>query len=136
MIPETLDEVSLSRLRSLKAAAGTLLENRELLAPDIAGGLEFFSGSVADEIELKDKTLREAAPGLDRNAPLYMQIADYARREIRAGRLEGAVPVKSLGDLFGCARQTAARGLVALEDEGYVKRHPGVGYAVTYKEAR
>jgi DNA-binding GntR family transcriptional regulator len=61
-----------------------------------------------------------------------MQVAAAVQAAIAAGRLTVRDPVL-IADLAAehhAARQTVAKALALLEDEGLVKRFPGYGYAV------
>jgi DNA-binding GntR family transcriptional regulator len=57
--------------------------------------------------------------------------------ELRAAILDGALPpgpaptITELAARYGWGRQTCARALRALEDEGLLARYPGLGYYVT-----
>lgn len=60
----------------------------------------------------------------------YMQIANDVRMKIKAGDLKPGDQVPPL-QTFGTARQTAAKGLNVLVEEGLLIRYPGLGYYVT-----
>ena len=63
-----------------------------------------------------------------------MRLAARLRREIAEGTLAPGMPTPSITTLsqqYGHARQTCARALRTLEDEGLVTRIPGLGYYVT-----
>jgi DNA-binding GntR family transcriptional regulator len=62
-----------------------------------------------------------------------MRIAAVVRRGIAEGRWRPGDPVPSITTLsqeHGVARQTAAKALRLLEDEGLLTRVPGLGYYV------
>jgi DNA-binding GntR family transcriptional regulator len=64
----------------------------------------------------------------------YVQIADDIRGMIRDGRLHSGDPAPSITALtqdHGVARQTAAKALRLLEEEGLLEKWPGLGYFVT-----
>jgi DNA-binding GntR family transcriptional regulator len=62
----------------------------------------------------------------------YMQIAAAVRQRLDGGTLQPGdkVTITDLAESHGVSRQTAARGLRVLEDEGRLRRFPGFGYAV------
>jgi len=63
----------------------------------------------------------------------YRRIADEVRALITSGALVPAEPVPTIAELageHGCARQTAAKALRVLVDEGLLIRYPGFGYYV------
>ena len=63
----------------------------------------------------------------------YRQIADEVRGLIASGAIASAGPAPTIGELagrHGCARQTAAKALRVLADEGLLVRYPGFGYYV------
>ncbi len=63
----------------------------------------------------------------------YVRIAGLVRQGIADGRWQPGQPVPSITTLsqdYGVARQTAAKALRLLEDEGLVSRVPGLGYYV------
>jgi len=63
----------------------------------------------------------------------YRQIADEVRGLIASGAIASAGPAPTVGELAGrhdCARQTAAKALRVLADEGLLVRYPGFGYYV------
>ncbi len=62
----------------------------------------------------------------------YVQIASAVRAAITAGGLTAgdAVPIGRLAAEHRAARQTVARALVLLADEGVLRRFPGHGYLV------
>jgi GntR family transcriptional regulator len=64
----------------------------------------------------------------------YRQIADEVRGLITSGKIAVGKPAPSITELVeqhGCARQTAAKALRLLVEEGLVTRYPGFGYYVT-----
>lgn len=63
-----------------------------------------------------------------------MRLAAQLRREIAEGTLAPGMPTPSITTLsqrYGHARQTCAKALRMLEDEGLLTRIPGLGYYVT-----
>jgi DNA-binding GntR family transcriptional regulator len=64
---------------------------------------------------------------------MYVRIAAELRSRIESGELAPGKPVPSITRLtqeHGVARETAAHALKVLEEEGYVRRYPGLGYYV------
>ena len=64
----------------------------------------------------------------------YIRLAARLRREIAEGTLAPGMPTPSITTLsqqYGHARQTCAKALRTLEDEGLLTRIPGLGYYVT-----
>ena len=64
----------------------------------------------------------------------YVRLAALIRRDIAAGKLAPGMPTPSITTLsqqYGHARQTCAKALRVLEDEGLLTRIPGLGYYVT-----
>lgn len=64
----------------------------------------------------------------------YVRLAARLRRQIADGTLAPGMPTPSITSLcqeLGHARQTCAKALRILEDEGLVNRVPGLGYFVT-----
>ncbi|HEX4829761.1 MAG TPA: winged helix-turn-helix domain-containing protein [Trebonia sp.] len=64
----------------------------------------------------------------------YRQIADEVRELITSGQIARGKPAPSISELsgqYGTARQTAAKALRMLVDEGLLTRYPGIGYYVT-----
>ena len=64
----------------------------------------------------------------------YVRLAARLRREIAEGKLAPGMPTPSITTLsqeYGHARQTWAKALRTLEDEGLLTRIPGLGYYVT-----
>ena len=64
----------------------------------------------------------------------YVRLAARLRREIAEGTLAPGMPTPSITTLsqqYGHARQTCAKALRTLEDEGLLTRIPGLGYYVT-----
>jgi DNA-binding GntR family transcriptional regulator len=64
----------------------------------------------------------------------YVRLAARLRRQIADGTLQQGMPTPSITSLcqeLGHARQTCAKALRILEDEGLVTRIPGLGYFVT-----
>src|SRR5262249_12059409 len=65
----------------------------------------------------------------------YMRIAAEIRQGLAEGRWRPGQPVPSITTLsqeYGVARQTAAKALRLLEDEGLLARRPGLGYYVRW----
>jgi DNA-binding GntR family transcriptional regulator len=64
----------------------------------------------------------------------YIRIADGIRKEIKAGKRQTGdlVSITYLTQEHDVARQTAAKALSLLANEGLVKRFPGIGYVVTH----
>jgi len=64
----------------------------------------------------------------------YVRLAARLRREIAEGILAPGMPTPSITTLsqqYGHARQTCAKALRTLEDEGLLTRIPGLGYYVS-----
>ena len=64
----------------------------------------------------------------------YVRLAARLRREIAEGTLAPGMPTPSITTLsqqYGHARQTCAKALRTLEEEGLLTRIPGLGYYVT-----
>ena len=64
----------------------------------------------------------------------YVRLAAELRTEITNGTLAVGKPTPSITTLsqrYGHARQTCAKALRMLEDEGLLTRVPGLGYYVT-----
>ena len=62
-----------------------------------------------------------------------MRLAARLRKQIADGTLEQGMPTPSITSLcqeLGHARQTCAKALRILEDEGLLTRYPGLGYFV------
>jgi DNA-binding GntR family transcriptional regulator len=65
-----------------------------------------------------------------------MRLAALLRKEITEGTLEVGSPTPSITTLsqqYGHARQTCAKALRLLEEEGLLTRVPGLGYYVKAK---
>jgi len=63
----------------------------------------------------------------------YIRLAAELRRDIANGRLQPGKPTPSITTLsqqYGHARQTCAKALRMLVDEGLLIRYPGLGYYV------
>jgi GntR family transcriptional regulator len=74
-----------------------------------------------------------SAPDAHRDPRRYRQMAGEVRGRIASGELAPGQPAPSIPELtarHGCARQTAAKALRLLEDEGLLRRYPGFGYYV------
>jgi DNA-binding GntR family transcriptional regulator len=64
----------------------------------------------------------------------YVRLAARIRRDIAEGTLAPGMPTPSITTLsqqYGHARQTCAKALRVLVDEGLLARIPGLGYYVT-----
>lgn len=62
-----------------------------------------------------------------------MRLAAELRRDITEGKYksgEATPSITTLSQRYGHARQTCARGLRLLVDEGLLVRYPGLGYYV------
>jgi GntR family transcriptional regulator len=67
-----------------------------------------------------------------------VRLAAELRKDIADGTLEVGKPTPSITTLsqrYGHARQTCAKALRMLEDEGLLTRVPGLGYYVTARPA-
>lgn len=63
----------------------------------------------------------------------YIRLAAELRRDISAGKHQPGKPTPSITTLsqqYGHARQTCAKALRLLVDEGLLIRYPGLGYYV------
>jgi GntR family transcriptional regulator len=63
----------------------------------------------------------------------YIRLAAELRKDIAAGKLKPGKPTPSITTLsqqYGHARQTCAKALRLLVDEGLLTRYPGLGYYV------
>jgi len=63
----------------------------------------------------------------------YIRLAAELRRDIASGKLQPGKPTPSITTLsqqYGHARQTCAKALRMLVDEGLLIRYPGLGYYV------
>jgi DNA-binding GntR family transcriptional regulator len=73
----------------------------------------------------------------DENDPrAYIRLAAELRRDIAEGKLAPGQPTPSITTLsqqYGHARQTCAKALRLLVDEGLLIRYPGLGYYVAGK---
>jgi DNA-binding GntR family transcriptional regulator len=68
----------------------------------------------------------------------YRKMADAVRARIDRGELAPGDPAPTISELstaYACARQTAAKSLRTLVDEGVLIRYPGVGYYVALRRA-
>lgn len=126
MSTDELLGMRLAKLYKLRAASELLLANSQTLSPELAAGLKDFSADVEAAI-----TAVQPEPGASRE-PLYFEIADHVRKRIKDGEVRpgDAVPVQPLSVRFDCHRQTVAKGLSALLDEGLLDRRPGGSYYV------
>ena len=69
----------------------------------------------------------------DKKTPLYEQIYEYIRSEIRGGRMECGVKLPSARSLAGClqvSRSTVDLAYAKLQDEGYIAPVPCKGFFV------
>lgn len=67
----------------------------------------------------------------DSATPLWAQLADRLRADIRSGRIAARVPsVRSLSEEYGIAKGTAAKAVTQLVDEGLIVPSKGRGYFV------
>jgi len=65
---------------------------------------------------------------------IYVRVLLHVRRQISDGALSPGEPAQTITSLcrqFGCTRQTVAKALRLLTDEGLLIRYPGLGYYVT-----
>ena len=75
--------------------------------------------------------------GIDHESstPLYVQLADLIREQIRSGKLTGRVPsVKSLTQEHGVSHITAEKALAELKAEGLIHSVIGKGTFVTRQD--
>jgi DNA-binding GntR family transcriptional regulator len=67
----------------------------------------------------------------DSAIPLYVQVADLLRQQIKDGALTARLPsVKSLSQEHGVSHITAEKALALLKDEGIIHSVIGKGYYV------
>jgi DNA-binding GntR family transcriptional regulator len=69
----------------------------------------------------------------------YRQIASDIRGLITSGQIAPGDPAPSITELtakHGAARQTTAKALRVLVDEGFLTRYPGLGYYVATASPR
>jgi len=61
---------------------------------------------------------------------LWVRIAAGVRDKLSSGAIAAgdSVSIAQLCEEWGSSRQTAAKALQALEDDGLIRRYPGVGY--------
>ena len=67
----------------------------------------------------------------------YRQMANSVRDQIDRGVLAPGDPAPTITELaatYDCARQTAAKSLRTLVDEGLLIRYPGIGYYVAPRQ--
>ena len=67
----------------------------------------------------------------------YMRLAALLRDQITTGILTPGIHLPPISDLrrqHGHSRQTVAKALRILEDDGLICRWPGLGYFVTDKD--
>lgn len=72
-------------------------------------------------------------PAVERPEPPYLQIAEHFRQQIRSGELEDGDLVPSTRVIardWQVSVPTAAKALMTLRSEGYVRGVPGIGTAV------
>lgn len=65
--------------------------------------------------------------------PVYQQVADILRDQIKSGNIEPRRPipsVRTLCETYGIARATAGKAIHLLADEGLIHRVPGKGWYV------
>ncbi len=63
--------------------------------------------------------------------PLFEQLADILRNQVRSGELTGRVPsVRTLSQEYGISTKTAERSLGVLREEGILVVLRGKGYYV------
>ena len=80
-------------------------------------------------------------PVLDRHSgkPLYVQLYEYIREEIRSGRLEGGSRLPSsrtFSAYLSVSRSTIEMAYAQLDDEGYIRSRERSGYEVLPTEIR
>jgi DNA-binding GntR family transcriptional regulator len=64
---------------------------------------------------------------------IYVRVLFHVRGLVDSGRCSQGEPVPAIASLcqtFGCSRQTAAKALKLLSDDGILFRYPGLGYYV------
>ena len=69
----------------------------------------------------------------DKKTPLYEQIYEYIRSEIRSGRMECGVKLpaaRSLAECLQVSRSTVDLAYAKLQDEGYISPVPCKGFFV------
>lgn len=65
---------------------------------------------------------------------LYIRVLCHVRQQIENGTLNPGEPIQTITSLcreFSCTRQTVAKALRMLTDEGLLTRYPGLGYYAT-----
>lgn len=65
---------------------------------------------------------------------IYVRVLLHIRQQIENGTLSPGEPTQTITSLcreFDCTRQTVAKALRMLTDEGLLIRYPGLGYYVT-----
>lgn len=75
----------------------------------------------------------EGQPHQSEDPRLHVRIEEDLRARIADGRLRPGQAAPSIAELrraYGCCRQTAARPLQRLVEEGLLVRYPGLGYYV------
>jgi GntR family transcriptional regulator len=72
----------------------------------------------------------------DLPVPLYEQLADLLREQVKSGELTGRVPsVRTLAQEHGVSTRTAERALHVLQDEGVLVVLVGKGFYVARLQA-
>jgi DNA-binding GntR family transcriptional regulator len=63
---------------------------------------------------------------------LWVRITEDLRNKLSNGAVAAGDPlsITQLCEQWGSSRQTASKALRALEDDGLIRRYPGVGYFV------
>lgn len=73
----------------------------------------------------------------DSNLPKYIQIAEYFKAEIKAGRIiinDRILSESEIVEKFGVSRHTVRQALMLLENEGFIYREQGRGAFCCYEE--
>lgn len=82
-------------------------------------------------------TQNAGEPDDEQDPRAYIRMAADLRRDIGAGKYPPGKPTPSitvLSQQYGHARQTAAKSLRLLVDEGLLIRYPGLGYYVVPRD--
>lgn len=64
---------------------------------------------------------------------IYVRVLDHVRELVTTGTIAPGHPTPTITALcrdFDCTRQTVAKALHLLTDEGLLRRYPGLGYFV------
>lgn len=73
---------------------------------------------------------------MDRSDPrIYIRVLLHVRGQITSGVLHPGQPTQTITSLcrdFGCTRETAAKALRLLMEEGILHLYPGLGYYVSH----